>query len=65
MLEIMDIVIPGASVGPVGNFKAFRSPILNSGLVEFIVFGGDDDLWSSFCAIVRRKHHARFLVRLK
>ena len=65
MLEVTDKVFSRTSVGPVGNFKAFLCPILNSGLVEFIVLGGDDDLWSGYSAIVRGKSHDDFWFGLR
>ena len=51
MLKEVDIVFSRSGEGQVGNLKAFCSPILNSDLVKFIVFSGDENLGSSYCAI--------------
>ena len=59
MLKETDIFFSRTSEGQVGNFKAFCSPILNGDFVKVIVsiFGGDDDLGSSYTAIAPGKPH--------
>ena len=60
MLKAVDIIFSRTNEGQVGNLKAFCSPILNSDLVEFIVFGGNEDLGWRYSAIVAGKAHDVF-----
>ena len=48
----MDIVLWRTGEGQVGKFEAFCFPILNGGLVEVVVLGGDEELGSSEGAVI-------------